>query len=192
MTDTANKVRFGLSDVAIAPITAEGYGAPVPVPGAVSLTTDPDGSSEKFYADNGAYYVVVTNNGYTGELNMALVPDPVKVSIFGWEIDDNGALVEVADAVATPFALLFKVKGDKKDRLNVFYNVTAERPKGEDKTAEDKLSVTTETMPITMIPAEIGGRLVTKLSIEPTEANASVIAGFYDEVYEPVFGSQAA
>ena len=73
MTDTANKVRFGLSDVAIAPITAEGYGAPVPVPGAVSLTTDPDGSSEKFYADNGAYYVVVTNNGYTGELNMALV-----------------------------------------------------------------------------------------------------------------------
>ena len=101
-------------------------------------------------------------------------------------------LVEVADAVATPFALLFKVKGDKKDRLNVFYNVTAERPKGEDKTAEDKLSVTTETMPITMIPAEIGGRRVTKLSIEPTEANASVIAGFYDEVYEPVFGSQAA
>ena len=192
MTDTANKVRFGLSDVAIAPITAEGYGAPVPVPGAVSLTTDPDRSSEKFYADNGAYYVVVTNNGYTGELNMALVPDPVKVSIFGWEIDDNGALVEVADAVATPFALLFKVKGDKKDRLNVFYNVTAERPKGEDKTAEDKLSVTTETMPITMIPAEIGGRRVTKLSIEPTEANASVIAGFYDEVYEPVFGSQAA
>lgn len=192
MTDTANKVRFGLSDVAIAPITAEGYGAPVPVPGAVSLTTDPDGSSEKFYADNGAYYVVVTNNGYTGELNMALVPDPVKVSIFGWEIDDNGALVEVADAVATPFALLFKVKGDKKDRLNVFYNVTAERPKGEDKTAEDKLSVTTETMPITMIPAEIGGRRVTKLSIEPTEANASVIAGFYNEVYEPVFGSQAA
>ena len=192
MTDTANKVRFGLSDVAIAPITAEGYGAPVPVPGAVSLTTDPDGSSEKFYADNGAYYVVGTNNGYTGELNMALGPDPVKVSIFGWEIDDNGALVEVADAVATPFALLFKVKGDKKDRLNVFYNVTAERPKGEDKTAEDKLSVTTETMPITMIPAEIGGRRVTKLSIEPTEANASVIAGFYDEVYEPVFGSQAA
>ena len=100
--------------------------------------------------------------------------------------------MEVADAVATPFALLFKVKGDKKDRLNVFYNVTAERPKGEDKTAEDKLSVTTETMPITMIPAEIGGRRVTKLSIEPTEANASVIAGFYDEVYEPVFGSQAA
>lgn len=188
MASETNKVRFGLSDVAIAPLTGAGaYGDITKIPGAVSLSTSPEGGTEKFFADNGAYYTCVTNAGYTGDLEMALIPDSVKVAIFGWEIDKNGALVEIADAVPKPFALLFKVKGDAKDRLNVFYNVTAERPKDENKTSEDKASPATEKLAVTMIPEEIGGKKVTKLSIEKSEANATAYSGFYDSVLTPSF-----
>lgn len=186
--EATNKVRFGLSDVAIAPLTGPGtYGDVTPIPGAVSLSTNPEGSTENFFADNGAYYTCVVNAGYKGDLEMALIPDSVKVTIFGWEIDANGALVEIADAVPKPFALLFKVKGDAKDRLNVFYNVTAERPSNENKTTENSASPTTEKLAVTMIPEEIGGKKVTKLSIEKSEANATAYSGFYDSVLTPSF-----
>lgn len=189
--NNANKVRFGLSNVAIAPITATGFGDIVKIPGAVSLTADPEGDSSTFFADNGAYFTVVTNAGYTGELEMALIPDSVKQQIFGWEIDKNGALVEVADAAPAPFALLFQVNGDKRNRYNVYYNVTAGRPKNEDKTTEDKSDPSTEKLPVTMIPTNFGGKRVTKLSIEPSATNEEIIKSFYAEVYEPDFSGQS-
>ncbi len=190
MSEPENKVRFGLAEVAISMMEGPGvYGKVERIPGVVKITTDPDGDSEKFYADDGVYYTVVTNNGYTGEAEFALISDEIKMKIFQWLKDSNGALVEVADAVPQPFALLFRVRGDKRKRYNVFYNVTAERPKSEDKTTEDKSSPTTETMSITMIPTEIDGKMVTKLSIEPTEANKAVIDDWYNEVYLPVFST---
>lgn len=190
MSEPVNKVRFGLAEVAIAMKEGPGkYGPIKPIPGVVKITMDPDGDSEKFYADDGVYYTVVTNNGYTGESEFALIPDEIKMMIFQWLKDNNGALVEIADAVPQPFALLFRVRGDKRKRYNVFYDVTAERPKSEDKTTEDKSSPTTETMSLTMIPTEIDGKMVTKLSIEPTEANQAVIDSFYKQVYLPDFTS---
>lgn len=190
MTEAKNKVRFGLAEVAIAMKTGPAqYGEIHRIPGAVKLTTDPDGDFEKFYADDGIYYTVVTNNGYTGDGEFAVIPDDIKMLIFQWLKDNNGALVEVADATPQPFALIFRVRGDKRKRYNVFYDVTAERPKTEDKTTEDKSSPTTETMSMTMAPTEIDGRMVTKLSIEDTPENRSVIEGFYKEVYLPDFSA---
>lgn len=188
MPEPTNKVRFGLAEVAIAMKLGPGeYGPIKRIPGAVKITTDPDGDSEKFYADDGVFYTVVTNNGYTGDAEFALIPDEIKMLIFQWIQDNNGALVEIADAVPQPFALLFRVKGDKRKRYNIFYDVTADRPKAEDKTTEDKSSPTTETMSLTMIPTEIDGKMITKLSIEPTEANRPVIDEWYKQVYLPDF-----
>ncbi|BDE94951.1 major tail protein [Raoultibacter timonensis] len=185
---TNNKVRFGLCGVHIAKKTGDGaYDTPVAIPGAVSLSTKPEGDSEKFFADNGAYFTVVTDNGYTGDLEMALIPDSVKVDIFNWEIDKNGALVEIAGVQPNPFALLFTVDGDAKQRRSVFYNCTAERPETEDKTTEDKASPTTEKMPIVMIPEAIGGKKVTKLSIEPSTENQAVYDAFFADVLLPKF-----
>ena len=74
MSEPENKVRFGLAEVAISMMEGPGvYGKVERIPGVVKITTDPDGDSEKFYADDGVYYTVVTNNGYTGEAEFALI-----------------------------------------------------------------------------------------------------------------------
>ena len=186
MADAENKVHYGLSDVAIAVMEPDGsYGKPVKVPGAVGLTTTPEGTSNTFWADNGAYLVTSTNAGYTGDLEMALIPDEIKAQILPYEIDANGALVEVADRQAKSFALLFAVDGDAKQRRNVFYRCKADRPSGDDKTTEGDSAPTTEKLPITMSPTVIAGRRVTKLSLEDNALGHAAYAGFYGAVLMP-------
>lgn len=185
-----NKVRFGLSNVAIALMKDDNtYETPVKIPGAVSLSVSPEGDSDVFYADNTAYYTVATNAGYTGDLEGAIFPDDIKAKILGWEIDNNNALVEVTDAVAKPFALLFEVNGDQKKRRSVFYSCTASRPEEENSTTEDSTSVTTETLSLTMVSRDFSDKKVTKLSIEPNDTNKEAYDGFYTKVLEPDFAS---
>lgn len=183
-----NKVRFGLSNVAIAMIKDDGtYDTPVKIPGAVNLSTSPEGDTEKFYADNCAYYTISANAGYTGDLEMALVPDDIKSKIYGWELDKNGALIEDANAVAKPFALLFEVQGDKRARRNVFFNVTATRPEDENATTEESATPTTETVSISMIGQDFNGKTLVRASLEKSETNAAIYDAFYDAVYTPSF-----
>ena len=63
-----NKVKFGLSNVHIAKITEEdgviNYGTPFAMPGAKSLTADPEGEQTPFYVDNIKYYIATSNQGY--------------------------------------------------------------------------------------------------------------------------------
>ena len=73
----ANKVKFNLCDVYYALLekntetTAE-YATPVRLPGAVSLSLDPEGEQEPFFADGIEYYILSNNMGYTGDLELAL------------------------------------------------------------------------------------------------------------------------
>ncbi len=183
---TENKVLFGLSNVHVAFQTEAGkWETPKPIPGAVNMSIDPEGDQEVFYADNTAYYTANANAGYSGELEIALVPNDVLAKMLGWEIDANGALVEISDGVPTPFALLFNVQGDQRARSTVYYNVTGSRPSDEWSTTEDATSVTTLKLPFTATPAALGGKSVVKSVIEKNDANASVYGTFFTKVYEP-------
>lgn len=186
-----NKVLFGLSEVAVAFKSADGYEKPVTIPGAVNLSTDPEGDQTVFYADNIAYYTTNSNAGYTGDLEIADIPAEVQAKMLGWEIDANGALVEIADGVPTPFALLFSVSGDAAKRKAVLYNVTAARPSGEHSTSEDKTEVKTMTMPYTATPIEHGGKQIVKAAIEPSEKDKAAYDAWYTEVYMPTFAPVA-
>lgn len=186
MPDANNKVKFGLSNVHIAKITeADGeitYGTPFAMPGAVSLTAEPEGETTPFYADNIQYYVAVANNGYTGDLEIAMTPKEFLTQILGQEEDTNGALFESSDDVNARFALMGEIEGDVKKRRFIYYDCTAARPSAEMNTVEDTKEPQTDTISITMTPRS--SDKVIKAVIEPNETNEEVYNTFFTKVYE--------
>ena len=186
MPDTSNKVKFGLSNVHIAKITetdgAITYGTPFAMPGAVSLTAEPEGETTPFYADNIQYYVAVANNGYTGDLEIAMTPQEFLTTILGQSVDTNGAIFESSDDINARFALMGEIEGDAKKRRFVYYDCTATRPSAEMNTIEDTKEPQTDTISITMTPRSSDH--VIKAVIEPSDTNQDIYDEFFDEVYE--------
>ena len=155
----ANKIKYGLSNVHYAKITGytEGkytYGKVMPYPGAVSLTLDPEGTSEPFYADNIVYFNTKTNAGYSGDLETALIPDDFRVEILGDTIDDNGVIVENSDAQGSEFAMMFQFEGDESGRRHILWRCSAERPSIDGDTKEDTTTPQTDTLSITAMARE--------------------------------------
>lgn len=187
-----NKIRFGLSNVHVWPKTGDNeWGTVIKIPGAVNLSMSPEGSSENFYADNGAYYSAVANNGWSGEVEMAKIPDDFYVMALGWEIDKNGALVEISDAQAKPFAFAFEVNGDQQKRRTVYYECTVERPSNEDKTTEDTITPTTEKLTIKAVPVNFGDKQSARLSLPKTSENEEVYNAFFTKVITPDYTAEA-
>ena len=84
MANKKNKVKFNICNVHYAPITVadEGkvsFGTPVAMPGAVSISMDPTGEPESFYADGIEYYVINNNQGYDGDLELAMIPETFRI-----------------------------------------------------------------------------------------------------------------
>lgn len=181
-----NKVKFGLSNVHIAKITEENgvitYGVPVKIPGAVSLSTEPEGESTPFYADNIKYYIAVSNQGYKGDLEIAITPKEFLKQILGQEEDENGALIENADDMQARFALLGEIDGDVKKRRFVYYDCTATRPNTNARTTQESKEPQTDTIPITM-SARTSDKAI-KAVIEPNQTNQAIYNSFFTEVYE--------
>jgi len=186
MPDTNNKVKFGLSNVHVAKITEQDgeitYGTPFAMPGAVALSAEPEGETTPFYADNIQYYVAVSNNGYTGELELAMAVKEFLTQILGQQEDTNGALFESSDDVNARFALMGEIEGDVKKRRFVYYDCTATRPSSEMNTIEDTKEPQTDTIEITMSPRATDH--VIKAVIEPNDTNKDVYNTFFTKVYE--------
>lgn len=151
----ANKVKFGLKNVYYAKITAFSdanvptYAAPVAIPGAVNLSLDANGDQTTFRADNMDYYVAANNNGYSGSLEVALLPDAFRKDILGEVEDTNGVLVEVDFPSQTHFALLFQIEGDVSAARHVMYNCVASRPSTASQTTDTTIEPVTESIDIT-------------------------------------------
>ena len=185
----ANKVLFGLKNVHYALLDEDAvtWETPVAVDGAVNLSVNPDGGLQKFYADNIAYFTTSDNNGYSGDLEMADVPAAVMAALLNWEVDDDGALVEIADAQPAPFALLCEFSGDESARKVVFYKCVAARPAESQATKSESTTVATRTLSLSIMPIEIDSRLVVKKTIELSETNATAYNAWYTAVSEPNF-----
>lgn len=181
-----NKVKFGLSNVHIAKITEENgeikYGTPFRMPGAKSLTADPEGETTPFYADNIKYYIAVSNQGYAGDLEVAMLIREFFTQILGQKEDNNGALFESADDVTARFALMGEIDGDVKKRRFVYFDCTATRPGSEMSTTEESKEPQTDKVSITMSPRATDRAI--KAVIEPSETNKAVYDTFFEKVYE--------
>lgn len=179
----ANKVKFGLKNVHYAKITygaggAITYATPVPFPGAVSLSLDPQGDTTEFYADDGLYYTGAANVGYKGSFEAALVPQGFKVDILGDVVDENDVLIEQVDQPVVHFALLFEIDGDVKARRVVLYDCSATRASVGSQTKNNSTTPQTESMTITVVPTAEG-----YVKGQTTDATAKAT---YDAWYDAV------
>lgn len=149
-----NKVKFGLKNVHYSMLTYNTSGAaqfatPVPIPGAVNLTLDPEGDKTSFYADDVEYYVTNDNNGYSGTLEIARVPDQFRQDALGDVLDTKGILFEDQGAELGHFALLFEFDGDQQATKHVIYNCTAGRTSESGSTKGESVEVQTESLSLT-------------------------------------------
>ena len=186
MSKKKNKVRFGLKNAHYAKATFDEdgnvtYAKPVRLPGAVSLSMDPEGENENFYADDIVYFVINNNAGYEGDLELALIPEEFLKDILHEEEDANGVLLENADTTFERFALLFEFTGDQHAIRHVFYCCSASRPSAEGDTKEDEKEVKTEELSI-IASALASGYVKAKSSVNTSKA---VYDAWYDTVYMP-------
>lgn len=181
----ANKIKFGLSNVHIFPITKDDaagttYGEAFAIPGAVSLSMNAEGSKDPFYADNVAYYVGTSNNGYSGDFEMAQIPEEFLTKIIGQNLSDKGVLMENAMDKNTSFAMAFQFEGDVNATRHILYKCTATRPNVEGETIGEKIEPKTEKFSFSAVP-----RISDKNVKARCESTSEVYADFFTKPYEP-------
>ena len=200
----ANKVKFGLSNVHV--LFIDSYDAEkgtytyekkddtttdniLPLPGAVNLSLDPQGDKTEFYADDIAYFVQNANTGYSGDLEIATIPDWFRQKALGEVVDKNGVQLESSDAIIKEFVMMFEIKGDATKTRFIAYRNTISRPSIKGQTVESSITPNTDAMTITTMPRENDHFTVGHISGDATEQAAkTAYSKSYTEMHEPSVG----
>lgn len=181
-----NKVLYGIKNVHIAKLTEKDgeitYGTPFAMPGATGFSPDPQGDTAIFYADNKIYFRQDSNQGYKGDLVIAMTVEQFLTEILGRFKDANGAIIENSEDKQSRFALMFEADGDEKARRFVYWDCSASRPSREHSTKQETIEPGTESMAITIVPRSTDSAIGAYL--ERTEENKTAYDNFFKSVYE--------
>ncbi|MDU2383212.1 MAG: phage tail protein [Finegoldia magna] len=183
----ANKVKFGLRNVHIFPITSEDsektvYGEMFKMPGAVNLSIKPSGDSNPFYADDIEYYNTYSNNGYEGDMEFAMLTEEFQIKILGMTKDKNGALIEGINDKSHRFAMAYEIQGDEKATRHILYACSAARPDSEANTMEEgKKTPQTDKLNFSCSGAMDTGYVKARV-----EQGSEAYKTFFEKVYQVV------
>lgn len=131
----------------------------------------------------------MTNNGYSGDLEIALIPEWFRTEILQEKKDEKGGLIEKSDvAESVKFALMFEFDGDVNAIRHVLYNCSASRPSIESETKEDTIEPGTETLSLTADPRSDG--LVKARTGDTTDK--ATYDNWYKSVYTPTETEEGA
>lgn len=180
------KVKYGLKNVHYAMVNEVSgvidFGTLKKIPGAVNLTMSAVGDPVEFYADDELYFNEEVNNGYDGDLEIALVPQSFQVDILGDVIDSNGVQVERSSQTGKKFALLFEFATDVTAKRHVLYYCSAKRPDVESGSKKETKEIKTETFAFKSRP--LPGTTDVKANSTP-DTNPTAYANWYSAVYQP-------
>ena len=151
----ANKVLFGVSNLYVGEynVATSGsvtLGTPYAVPGTVKISMDAETEENKFYADNVTYWSGYSDNGYSGEIENALIDDTFKTKFMNYKALADGGIAQVKGQQNKTVYLMFQVEGDDKARRGIFYNVSLGQISREYSTTEDSIEPATATLPFTV------------------------------------------
>lgn len=180
-----NRVQFNLKKVHYAVFNgtddAPAWDTPVAVPGAVTLTLDPQGDVTPFYADGITYYQSVANNGYSGDLEIARIPDQMLKDIWGFMEDTTDkVLMENSNVEPKQFALLYQIDGDSDNQYYCLYNCSGTRPGIGGTTNTATKEPQTQTSSITAVSLPNGYIMARTTALTPENIRAS----WFNKVYE--------
>lgn len=158
-----NKVHYDLQNVYVAPLTLDDsdavtFGTPERLYGAVGMDLSARGDTTTLRADGINYYVNTSNQGYQGDLTLAMVPDWFRERYLGQTVSTKDkVLVENAKTdQPKAFALLYEFQGDVHARRHVLYNCLAARPNVAGENKDNQREPDTEAMTITASPLPDG------------------------------------
>jgi phi13 family phage major tail protein len=185
-----NKIRFGLSRLAIAPITISNgvysYGTIVPWPGAINLSLFPKGNVEPFEADNKDYVMIDKSEGYDCEVETANIPATIAAAILAMKEDSKKVAAEYSGQEYKQFALLAQFQGDAHNRRIALYDcVVTARPEIAAKTAKTK---TPDTTKVKLAARPRASDDLVQMYTK-SDTDETVYGNWFTAVQEPVAGS---
>ena len=115
----SNKIKYNLKNVYAAVMTRSGstytYATPVAIPGAVSMSLDAEGEASPFYADGIVYFRSAANNGYSGDLEIALIPEWFREQVLLETKDSNNVFIETKEASIEPGTETLSLTADPRE-----------------------------------------------------------------------------
>ena len=197
------KVKFGLKNVHVFPMTETpdqstgaitmSYSSPIAIPGAVNLSLDvSENTPDPFYADDGVYYVPAgASSGYSGNLEVALMPDEVKLALMTFIKDAAEVMIELKEATAKLFGMTFEIASDDKARKLVYYKCQFGRINLSASTNTSSKTPATDTAPITVLPTselfDLGdGNAISVVSGYSTpDTDSAVYSNWHSSIHTP-------
>ena len=189
-TPVKNKINFGLTKIAYAPVTAINagvytYGTPVVLNGSRSVQASKNGEKFKEWADGAVYFVTSNNSGYNLVVELVQADEDFRAFALGEQKDTKNVQLEYGDSKELPhFALLVEFEGDQRKTRRVFYDCTADRPDitGTTYKDNDSLSSYRDSISIDCTPRP-SDKLVTAFTRADTDSTE--YDDWFNGVYEP-------
>lgn len=193
---------IGLDKLYYAKITeatdgAETYGTPISLAKAMKADLSVELAEATLYADDGPAEVVKEFKSGTLSLGIDDIGVTAAEDLTGAKLDDNHVVVSGGEDGGTPVAVGFRAKkANGKYRYFWLYRVKFGIPATNLATKGDSITFSTPTIEGTVFrrnKLDGNGKHPWKAEVneDDTSVPASVITGWYTQVYEPVFTAQA-
>ena len=175
----------------------ETYATPVPMAKAMTADLSVELAEATLYADDGAAEIVKEFKSGTLSLGIDDLGATIASDLTGATIDSDGVIISAAEDGGDPVAVGFRAKkANGKYKYYWLYRVKFGIPATNLATKGDSITFSTPTIEGTIMrrnKADMSGKHPWKA--EATEGDAKVsstiIADWYDQVYEPNYGAQA-
>jgi phi13 family phage major tail protein len=186
--------RLYYASVTEAPVTGEEtYGTPIMLAKAISAELSVELAEATLYADDGAAEIIKEFKGGKLALGVDDIGRAAAETLTGATTDDNGVLVSASEDSGKPVAIGFRAKkSNGKYRYFWLYKVKFAVPSDTLATKGDSITFQTPKIEGTVSrrnKLDGNGRHPWKAEVneDDTGVAASVISGWYGQVYEPAF-----
>ena len=176
----------------------ESYGKPQSLAKAMSAELSVELAEATLYADDGAAEVVKEFQSGTLSLGVADIGSTVAEDLTGAKIDGNKVLISTSEDGGTPVAVGFRAKkANGKYRYFWLYRVKFGIPATNLTTKGESIEFSTPTIEGTVMRRNKPDGLdrhpwKAEVNEDDTGVSADIIKGWYDEVYEPSYGTESA